>query len=124
MATKLSKISERMMVLLARGVTTNNVSTSITNRAVKLCSCSQNRTWRHRSLTGDEFSGGITLVSNLFREALRGFAITRQLSRLGCDRDNSLAYLDAIGTSADKNAMGPRRHGGYYSPYRNMDIPG
>jgi hypothetical protein len=36
-------ISEPMIALLASGVTTNKVMTSITSKAVRLYSCSQNR---------------------------------------------------------------------------------
>jgi hypothetical protein len=74
MATKHSTISELMMALLARGVITNNVITSITNKAVKLYSCSQNRARLHAPMTlgSDRVFGDINLVAILFsKEALR-----------------------------------------------------
>jgi hypothetical protein len=37
-------ISEPIIALLASGVTTNSVNTNITSNAVRLYSCSQNRT--------------------------------------------------------------------------------
>jgi hypothetical protein len=43
-ATKHGMIAEPIIAPLAGGVTTNRVTTSITNNAVKLHSCSQNRT--------------------------------------------------------------------------------
>src|SRR5580658_3504913 len=72
-ATKHKVISELMMALLARGVTTNIVSTSITNRAVKLYSCSQNRARLHAPVIvgQDRVIGGINLVSSLYLRARR-----------------------------------------------------
>ena len=85
-ATKHSTISEPMMALLARGVTTNNVSTNITNRAVKLYSCSQNRARLHaRVIVGqDRFLGGINFVSILFFE--KRCAMYRVVGGVPCPR--------------------------------------
>jgi hypothetical protein len=61
-ATKHSVISEPIIALLASGVTTNSVTTSITSNAVRLYSCSQNRArWSSVDMIDQEC---LTLISN------------------------------------------------------------